>query len=118
MKDGGGMHVDQMCPPCYQMCPPCYPQAEVEEVVLDSDSEEEVYNPLDIPLGWDGKPIPYWLYKLHGLNQVCWLFLLLLSLLFIMLLLVVCYCYCLLSFVGFVIPRHYLLCCPCISVHG
>ena len=19
--------------------------------------------------GWDGKPIPYWLYKLHGLNQ-------------------------------------------------
>ena len=20
------------------------------------------------PLGWDGKPIPYWLYKLHGLN--------------------------------------------------
>ena len=21
------------------------------------------------PLGWDGKPIPYWLYKLHGLNH-------------------------------------------------
>ena len=21
-----------------------------------------------MPLGWDGKPIPYWLYKLHGLN--------------------------------------------------
>ena len=20
-------------------------------------------------LGWDGKPIPFWLYKLHGLNQ-------------------------------------------------
>ncbi len=38
---------------------------------MDSDEEEEVYNPLDIPLGWDGKPIPYWLYKLHGLNQVC-----------------------------------------------
>jgi hypothetical protein len=19
-------------------------------------------------MGWDGKPIPYWLYKLHGLN--------------------------------------------------
>jgi hypothetical protein len=30
--------------------------------------EEEVYNPLKLPLGWDGKPIPYWLYKLHGLN--------------------------------------------------
>ena len=38
-----------------------------------SDSEEEdefVYNPLKLPLGYDGKPIPYWLYKLHGLNQV------------------------------------------------
>jgi hypothetical protein len=21
-------------------------------------------------MGWDGKPIPYWLYKLHGLGQV------------------------------------------------
>jgi hypothetical protein len=27
-----------------------------------------IYNPLNIPLGWDGKPIPYWLYKLHGLG--------------------------------------------------
>jgi len=36
----------------------------------DSEGEEEaVYNPLKLPLGWDGKPIPYWLYKLHGLNQ-------------------------------------------------
>jgi splicing factor 3A subunit 3 len=35
----------------------------------DSDEEEFVYNPLKLPLGWDGKPIPYWLYKLHGLNQ-------------------------------------------------
>jgi hypothetical protein len=35
----------------------------------DSDSEDEfLYNPLKLPLGWDGKPIPYWLYKLHGLN--------------------------------------------------
>jgi len=25
-------------------------------------------NPLNLPLGWDGKPIPYWLYKLHGLG--------------------------------------------------
>lgn len=40
--------------------------AEAEE---GSDSEDEfVYNPLKLPLGWDGKPIPYWLYKLHGLN--------------------------------------------------
>ena len=28
-----------------------------------------LYNPLKLPLGWDGKPIPFWLYKLHGLNQ-------------------------------------------------
>eukprot|EP00978_Attheya_sp_CCMP212_P047980 scaffold456928_cov51-Attheya_sp.AAC.1 len=38
----------------------------------DSDSEEEdapIYNPKGVPLGWDGKPIPYWLFKLHGLNH-------------------------------------------------
>ena len=34
-----------------------------------SDDEETVpYNPKNLPIGWDGKPIPYWLYKLHGLN--------------------------------------------------
>lgn len=31
--------------------------------------ESTVYNPKDVPLGWDGKPIPYWMYKLHGLNH-------------------------------------------------
>jgi splicing factor 3A subunit 3 len=34
----------------------------------DSDGEEKIYNPLKLPLAWDGKPIPYWLYKLHGLG--------------------------------------------------
>ena len=37
----------------------------------DEDEDEmnkEIYNPLKLPMGWDGKPIPYWLYKLHGLN--------------------------------------------------
>jgi len=34
----------------------------------DEDEDEVVYNPKNIPLGWDGKPIPYWLYKLHGLG--------------------------------------------------
>ncbi|KAK9728721.1 Pre-mRNA-splicing factor sap61 [Basidiobolus ranarum] len=46
-------------------------EVEAEEVeVEDSDSEDEerIYNPLKLPLGWDGKPIPYWLYKLHGLG--------------------------------------------------
>ncbi|KAF9285099.1 hypothetical protein BGZ68_004148 [Mortierella alpina] len=41
-------------------------QIELEE--SDSEDEEKVYNPLKLPLGWDGKPIPYWLYKLHGLG--------------------------------------------------
>ncbi|KAK2748537.1 hypothetical protein FQN57_000671 [Myotisia sp. PD_48] len=34
----------------------------------ESDSDERIYNPLKLPLAWDGKPIPYWLYKLHGLG--------------------------------------------------
>ncbi len=35
----------------------------------ESDEEEKpIYNPKNVPLGWDGKPIPYWLYKLHGLG--------------------------------------------------
>ena len=38
----------------------------------DSDSDDDdapIYNPKGVPLGWDGKPIPYWLFKLHGLNH-------------------------------------------------
>ena len=34
----------------------------------DDEDGERVYNPLNLPLAWDGKPIPYWLYKLHGLG--------------------------------------------------
>ncbi|KAK4336625.1 hypothetical protein RND71_043737 [Anisodus tanguticus] len=34
----------------------------------DEEDDEVIYNPKNLPLGWDGKPIPYWLYKLHGLN--------------------------------------------------
>ncbi|EWC47359.1 hypothetical protein DRE_00327 [Drechslerella stenobrocha 248] len=34
----------------------------------DDDDEDKIYNPLKLPLSWDGKPIPYWLYKLHGLG--------------------------------------------------
>jgi len=52
---------------------------EDEEFVEEEEEEEEddiIYNPKNLPLGWDGKPIPYWLYKLHGLNidykcQIC-----------------------------------------------
>ena len=38
----------------------------IEEEV--KDEEGKIYNPLKLPLGWDGKPIPFWLYKLHGLG--------------------------------------------------
>lgn len=34
----------------------------------DDEDDARVYNPLNLPLGWDGKPIPFWLYKLHGLG--------------------------------------------------
>eukprot|EP00933_Yihiella_yeosuensis_P079921 TRINITY_DN93336_c0_g1_i1.p1 TRINITY_DN93336_c0_g1~~TRINITY_DN93336_c0_g1_i1.p1 ORF type:complete len:530 (-),score=141.56 TRINITY_DN93336_c0_g1_i1:182-1771(-) len=34
----------------------------------DDDEDRPIYNPLNLPLGWDGKPIPFWLYKLHGLG--------------------------------------------------
>lgn len=34
----------------------------------EDDDDVPVYNPLNVPLGWDGKPIPLWLYKLHGLG--------------------------------------------------
>jgi len=54
-------------------------QEEMENWDEDEELEEEeeetgdvvdkpVYNPLNLPLGWDGKPIPFWLYKLHGLG--------------------------------------------------
>ncbi|KAJ9679827.1 hypothetical protein PVL29_021669 [Vitis rotundifolia] len=47
-------------------------EREEEEVQADTESDDEeqqIYNPLKLPMGWDGKPIPYWLYKLHGLGQ-------------------------------------------------
>ncbi|OQD74350.1 hypothetical protein PENDEC_c011G06880 [Penicillium decumbens] len=34
----------------------------------NDDDDDKIYNPLKLPLAWDGKPIPYWLYKLHGLG--------------------------------------------------
>lgn len=39
-----------------------------EEIEDDDEDEKPIYNPLNLPLGWDGKPIAYWLYKLHGLG--------------------------------------------------
>jgi uncharacterized coiled-coil protein SlyX len=34
----------------------------------EDEEDRPIYNPLNLPLGWDGKPIPFWLYKLHGLG--------------------------------------------------
>lgn len=42
--------------------------APTAEGAEEEEEEERIYNPLKLPLGWDGKPIPYWLYKLHGLG--------------------------------------------------
>nr|CAG4640728.1 EOG090X03G1 [Eulimnadia texana] len=44
-------------------------EEDVPEPVEEEEEDDDVpYNPKNLPLGWDGKPIPYWLYKLHGLN--------------------------------------------------
>ena len=42
---------------------------ELSDQEADAGEDDDIpYNPKNLPLGWDGKPIPYWLYKLHGLN--------------------------------------------------
>jgi len=44
-------------------------EGEISEDEQDDEDDDDIpYNPKNLPLGWDGKPIPYWLYKLHGLN--------------------------------------------------
>ena len=49
--------------------PPALPPTTGTEGGAEEEEEEErIYNPLKLPMGWDGKPIPYWLYKLHGLG--------------------------------------------------
>ena len=40
-----------------------------EEEEDEDEDEKPIYNPLNLPLGWDGKPIPYWLYKQYGLDK-------------------------------------------------
>uniref|UniRef100_A0A6B2G8C0 Splicing factor 3A subunit 3 (Trinotate prediction) n=1 Tax=Myxobolus squamalis TaxID=59785 RepID=A0A6B2G8C0_MYXSQ len=45
------------------------PQIDDTIVSEDEDYQDKtLYNPKNLPLDFDGKPIPYWLYKLHGLN--------------------------------------------------
>jgi splicing factor 3A subunit 3 len=35
----------------------------------DDEDEKPIYNPLNLPLREDGRPMPFWLWKLHGLNK-------------------------------------------------
>ncbi|KAJ8515225.1 hypothetical protein ONZ45_g7316 [Pleurotus djamor] len=51
-----------------QAKPTAPPPAAAADGAPEEEEEERIYNPLKLPLGWDGKPIPYWLYKLHGLG--------------------------------------------------
>lgn len=34
----------------------------------DESDDDATSNPLKLPIGWDGKPIPFWLWKLHGMG--------------------------------------------------
>jgi splicing factor 3A subunit 3 len=43
-------------------------EKDLEKIEEDEDDEKPIFNPKNVPIGWDGKPIPYWLYKLHGLG--------------------------------------------------
>ncbi|KAK0652590.1 hypothetical protein B0T16DRAFT_406475 [Cercophora newfieldiana] len=44
-------------------------QSKVVEEEEEEGGDDRIYNPLKLPLAWDGKPIPFWLYRLHGLGQ-------------------------------------------------
>ncbi|KAL6052708.1 Splicing factor 3A subunit 3 [Balamuthia mandrillaris] len=41
--------------------------SDVEAGSEDDEEEEVIIGKQNYPVGWDGKPIPYWLYRLHGL---------------------------------------------------
>lgn len=40
-----------------------------DESKSDDDDDDDIQNLKDLPLGVDGKPMPYWLFKLQGLNK-------------------------------------------------
>ena len=43
-------------------------QNELNVKKTEKEDKKKIFNPKNIPLDWDGKPLPYWLYKVHGLG--------------------------------------------------
>lgn len=43
-------------------------ERERENAALSKKNSSDVFNPLNLPIGPDGQPIPFWLWKLHGLG--------------------------------------------------
>ena len=41
---------------------------ELKSKKVDTEDKKKLFNPKNIPMDWDGKPLPYWLYKVHGLG--------------------------------------------------
>ena len=41
---------------------------ELKSKKIDTEDKKKLFNPKNIPIDWDGKPLPYWLYKVHGLG--------------------------------------------------
>jgi len=74
-------------------------QEETQADTESDDDEQQIYNPLKLPMGWDGKPIPYWLYKLHGLGQV-W---------FLLIVEARCWCCCLSKHISSLVSSMYIL---------
>ena len=41
---------------------------EINMKKIEKEDKKKIFNPKNIPMDWDGKPLPYWLYKVHGLG--------------------------------------------------
>ncbi len=43
-------------------------EANEDDAASDDEMDAKIWNPKGLPLDVTGKPIPYWLWKLHGLG--------------------------------------------------
>lgn len=52
---------------------PAEPESDTDSTSSEGEvmdvGDRAIFNPKKLPVGWDGKPIPYWIYKLHGLGH-------------------------------------------------